>query len=538
VIQAAACIGREFGIKLLAAALPMSAAEIDNALGQLLAAELIFRQGVARDEERYIFKHALVQDAAYASMLTPARRNLHERLASALERTDDPDPLELARHCLAAEIHDRAAELYLSVGQRALQNNALPEAIGALELGLRAVDALPPSREFDRIQLDLRVTLGTARMANFGWAHPSVSEALEPAFALARRIADEEALGSILWGLWVHYQTRADFPQAHEWLERLEKVAQEWPHSDLPLIFDMSAGCQCFWEADYNQALSHTDRLRSVYDTEAHARITNLTNHDPLVFSQHWAGSLADWIAGRPDRSVERLDEAVTLAREIGHPFNLVFALTAGATSLVYLNQTERLFAHCDEAATIATQEALGPFSEHVLVMQWRGGAHVQQGDFQRGYQLAKRGNDFWTDSGGRICTAMFRSWIVLGLMGLGKTEEAAALNAENIDHCRSSGDCYMEAECVRLQGELALLGAVPDYAAAERIFREALAIAGSQGARSWELRAAMSLARLLESRERRREAHDSLAPVLEAFKEGLDSVDCVEATKLITSLG
>ncbi len=275
------------------------------------------------------------------------------------------------------------------------------------------MDALPHSNEHDRLQLDLRVALGTARMANFGWAHPSVSEALEPAFPLARTMADEDALGSILWGLWVHYQTRTNFPQAHEWLDRLEKVAQEWPQSDLPLVFDMSAGCQYFWEADYDRALRHTDRLKSAYDTDRHARITELTNHDPLVFSQHWAGSLADWIAGRPERSVERLDEAVTLARKIGHPFNLVFALTAGATSLVYLDQTDRLLAHCDEAAAVAAEEALGPFSEHVNIMQWRGAAYVQRGDHELGYALAKRGNDFWTDSGGRICTAMFGSFVV-----------------------------------------------------------------------------------------------------------------------------
>jgi predicted ATPase len=537
VVQAAACIGREFGVTLLAAALAITPAELDDALLQLLAAELIFRQGSADEEERYIFKHALVQDAAYASMVTPVRRSLHERLAVALDKTDDPDPLELARHYAEAAIHDRAAELYLSVGRRALQNNALPEAIGALELGLRAVDALPHSNEHDRLQLDLRVALGTARMANFGWAHPSVSEALEPAFPLARTMADEDALGSILWGLWVHYQTRTNFPQAHEWLDRLEKVAQEWPQSDLPLVFDMSAGCQYFWEADYDRALRHTDRLKSAYDTDRHARITELTNHDPLVFSQQWAGSLADWIAGRPERSVERLDEAVTLARKIGHPFNLVFALTAGATSLVYLDQTDRLLAHCDEAAAVAAEEALGPFSEHVNIMQWRGAAYVQRGDHELGYALAKRGNDFWTDSGGRICTAMFRSWIVRGLQGLGRIEEAAALNADNIAHCRDTGDCYMEPECVRLQGELELVGAKPNHSAAEQLFREALSIAGSQGARSWELRAAMSLARLLQGRDRRKEALALLVPVLESFKEGLDTTDCVEAKALIASL-
>ena len=536
VIQAAACIGRAFPADLLAEAMPIPRAELDQALEQLLGAELIFRQSGHFEEERYIFKHALVQDAAYSSLLTGPRRKLHEQLAGALEKTDDPDPLELARHYFQAGVHERAAALYLSAGQHALRNSALPEAIGALELGLQAVLALPSAGERDAKELALRVALGTARMANFGWAHPLVAEALEPAFPLAKAAADEDAMGSILWGLWVHYQTRTDFPRAHEWLDRLEKVAEDWPRSDLPLIFDMSAGCQYFWEAAYTRALGHTDRLKTGYDTRKHSRIAALTNHDPLVFSQHWAGSLADWIAGRPKRSIERMEEAIALARRIGHPFNLVFALTAGATSLLYLDETARLLAYCDEAAKVATEEALGPFSEHVNIMQWRGGALVQHGDFDRGYSLAKRGNDFWTRSGGRICTGMFRSWIVLGLQGLGRIEEATALNAANITHCRETGDRYMEPECLRLQGELMLLAPRPEAGAAEGLFREALSIAAEQGAKSWELRAAMSLAQLAQDGGPRQVARDRLASVLESFEEGLETADCTAAKELLAS--
>ena len=303
VVQAAACIGRQFGAGLLSAALPMESADLAKALTQLVAAELIFPLSGEGPDSSYIFKHALVQDAAYASLLTSSRRELHERLAQALEAGKDPDLLELARHHLAAGHHARAAALYLTAGQQALKNSALPEAIGALELGLQAVAALAPSDERDRRALDLRVALGTTRMANFGWAHPSVSEALEPAFPLAHHFADEAALGSILWGLWVHYQTRTNFPRAHEWLEELKKVAGERPQSDLPQVYGMSAGCQDFWEADFAGALAHTDRVKAAYQPQRHARITGLTNHDPLVFSQHWAGSLADWIAGRPARS-------------------------------------------------------------------------------------------------------------------------------------------------------------------------------------------------------------------------------------------
>jgi class 3 adenylate cyclase/predicted ATPase len=536
VIQAAACIGREFGTDLLAATLSMGAAELEQALGQLIGAQLIFRRG-GGEGGNYIFKHALVQDAAYASLLVSTRRNLHERLALALERSEDAEPLALARHFSEAGAHERAADLYLAAGRRSLGSSALPEAIGALELGLREAETIAPSTERDRTELDLRVALGTARMANFGWAHASVSDALEPAFPLAKSFGDRDALGSILWGLWVHYQTRTNFPRAHEWLAELETVARENPETDLPLVYDMSAGCQYFWEADYPRALGHTDHLKTIYDPGRHSRITTLTNHDPLVFAQHWAGSLTEWITGNPERSVERLDEAVSLARKVGHPFNLVFALTAGATSLIYLDQADRLLELCDEAANVATEEALGPFSEHVNVMQWRGAAHIQRGEFAVGHPLAKQGNDFWTMAGGRICTAMFRGWIVLGLQGLGRIDEASALNADNISHCQNTGDIYMEPECIRLRGELALQAGNPDLATAEASYREAIAIAQTHGARSWELRAAMSLARLLHSRDRRADAVACLEPVLSRFTEGLETEDLRQAGSLLAEL-
>jgi class 3 adenylate cyclase/predicted ATPase len=537
VIQGAACIGREFSAELLATALPMGAGDLENALGQLLDAQLIFRRGAA-ESANYIFKHALVQDAAYASLLVATRRSLHERLALALEQTDDPDPLALARHFSVAGAKQRAAGLYLSAGRRSLGDSALPEAIGALELGLGEMEAIAASPDRDRLELGLRVALGTARMATFGWAHPSVADALEPAFPLAKAFGDRDALGSILWGLWVHYQTRTEFPKAHEWLTELEMVACENPGSDLPLVYDMSAGCQYFWEADYPRALGFTRHLKTIYDPEKHAGIVALTNHDPLVFALHWAGSFADWITGYPDRSLERLEEAISLARRAGHPFNRAFAMTAGVSSLFYRGEAEAVLTFVDEVEGIVEEEALGQFSQNVLVNQWRGAAYIFLGRFEEGYPLIKQGNDFWNMAGGRVGNAGFWSWTALGLWGLGRIDEAASLIGSTIRHCRKTGDRYMEPECVRLRGELALLTPDPGIEAAEGSFREAMAIAQAHGAKSWELRAAMSLARLLGgTRNRRTDAVACLEPVLNRFTEGQDTSDLRQAAGLLSEL-
>ena len=370
-------------------------------------------------------------------------------------------------------------------------------------------------------------------MARLGWAHPSVAEALKPAFALARKLNDRETLGPVLFGLWVHYQTRTDFPRALEWLEELDNAVGETDESELSAVRDMSSGCQYFWQAEYDRAASYTDHIRSAYDEEKHARIVAFTNHDPLVFSLHWAGSFLDWIIGYPERSLERLQEAVALARRLSHPFNLAFALTAGSHGYLLRGDGEPILSHCDEVERLVVEEGLGPFAQNVLANQWRGKALILGKEFAAGYKLMKQGNDFWNLAGGRICNALFWSWMSMGLGGMGKTAEALELIERAISHCRETGDCYMEPECLRIKGELLLLAENTDDTRVDAVFHQAIQLAQGHKAKSWELRAATSLAKLWRSRDKRTEARDLLAPVYDWFAEGFDTAD-LKAAKLL----
>lgn len=535
VLQAAATIGREFEGDLLADLLERPMAELDGALEQLVGAELIFRRSRGRGDA-FMFKHALVQDAVYNTLLSAPRQALHKRLATVLEHRGGAEPAVLARHWLEAGHAMRAAELYLEAGNASMATSALNEAISTFEKGLEALSGVALAEERDRLELGLRVGLGTTRMARFGWAHSSVAEAMEPAVDLAVRFGHSDALCSLLWGLWVHFQTRTEFPRAWHWLERLAALSAEGPASDLAIVNHMSVGCQHFWEADYDRALTHTDQLSAAYEQSRHSRITWLTNHDPLVFAQHWAGSLADWIAGRPDTSVERMEEAFSLARQIGHPFNLVFALTAGATALYYLGHGEALLECNAEAAEVAEREALGPFSEHVNIFQWRGAATLLNGEAAEAYRLLKAGNDFWSVSAGRICTAMFRTWMAEALAELGRLSEACAIIEANISHCRQSGDRYMEPECLRLRGDfLAASGA--DASEVEPCLRESLSVAQAHGATSWQLRTATSLATLLAGLERRSDAEAVLVPAMEAVEGGAGTLDLRRACDLLDAI-
>jgi class 3 adenylate cyclase len=535
VAQAAACIGREFSSTLLASIIDVE--DLDEKLAQLVNAGLIFRRGSGDGGTRYIFKHALVQDAAHESLLISRRQQCHARIAQTIAASDDPDPAILAHHFANAEIHDKAAENYLAAGYRSILMSALTEAIRELELGLKEIEAMETGSAHDLLELDIRIALGTARMALFGWPHNSVSDALERAFDLAEEYGRQQAFGPILWGLCVHYWTRAEFPKTHHWLEKLEGVADRSDDSELAVVRDMTAGCQYFWEAKYDRSYRYTVHIRKTYDEQHHASIAAYTNHDPLCFSLHWAGSLLQWIIGYPDRGLEMVNEALELAGRIGHPFNSVFALTAGSDCVGMRGEHERMLKQCDEAQEIAEKEALGKFVQHVLIDHWRSRAQVQLGNFEVGYALSKIGNAGWHEAGGRLGAAWFWGTEAIALGGLGRTREALELITSAIAHCRDTGDCSHEPEALRMKGELMLGADGYDASAAEAIFFESLQIARNHKAKSWELRTATSLAKLWLSRGKESEALELITPIYEWFTEGFATHDLREAKSLLEQL-
>ncbi len=207
----------------------------------------------------------LVQAAAYDSLLASRRRQIHARVAAALEASAESEPSVRARHFSAAGLAEKAASQLLAAGRHALSVSALPEARGELELGLQEIAALPAAPARERLELELYMALGAARIAQFGWPHPSVGAAYAPAFRLADTLGDRQAQGPILWGLCVHHWTRADFPQTHEWLPKLEAAADASDHPELSAVRDMTAGCQYFWEAQYEQAWRYTTDIRETY---------------------------------------------------------------------------------------------------------------------------------------------------------------------------------------------------------------------------------------------------------------------------------
>ncbi len=535
VAQAASCIGREFSSALLAKVL--DANDLNSKLEQLVSAGLIFRRGFG-DRSWFIFKHALVQDAAHDSLLVSRRRQLHARIAEVIAASDDPDPAVLAHHYSIAGVHQKAAENYLEAGQRSLGLSGLPEAVRELELGLKQVDSMESGETRDALELDTRIALGAARMALLGWPHDSVSDALVRAFDLAQAQDRRQSFGPILWGLCVHYWTRSEFQPTLYWLNKLEALADEAEDAELSAVRDMTAGCQYFWQAEYARSRRYTTHIRKTYDEAGHSHIAAYTNHDPLVFSLIWAGGLLEWITGHPDRGLELAKEMVELTRRIGHPFNSAFALTAGHEILAERGELKRFLEYCDEADAIIDEEGLGDFARNMMTNNWRGRALILQGEFESGYALTAQTNAFWKSVGGRVCSGLFWSSEALALHGMNRAEEALQLIERAINYSRETGDCWMEPELLRIKGGFYLDAPAPQPAAAESSFIKALQLARDHAAKGWELRAATSLARLWESNGKVSEARGLLTPVYEWFSEGFNTQDLRQAKMLLEQLG
>ena len=333
IAQIGAAIGREFSYELIAAVAPMPQAQLDDALAQLSESGLAFRRGTPPDAV-YTFKHALVQDAAYDSLLKSRRQELHAKIARVIEQRfpniKTTEPEVLAHHLTAAGLAEAAIPLWQAAGELALKRMALTEAIAHLNQGLELVSTLPRSSQRDASELGLRTRLGTAWMALKGWAAPEVWTSLHPALALAKSLERHDALAPILWGLTSNVLTQGRVAESLPWAEEMLDLAKATGDADL-LITGHARACVCYcWAGEFTKAVEHADKVLDLYDAEKHRHLADILNHDPKTIAGI-CGSISTWMLGYPDRALRLSDEKDAHARRRGHPFDLGFALTTGA---------------------------------------------------------------------------------------------------------------------------------------------------------------------------------------------------------------
>jgi tetratricopeptide (TPR) repeat protein len=538
IAQIGAAIGREFSYELIAAVAPQAKPELDQALAQLTASGLAFQQGTPPDAV-YTFKHALVQDTAYDSLLRRRRQELHGKIAHAIEMRfpslEETEPELLAHHFAEAKQPERAIPLWQEAGRLALRHMALAEAIAHLNRGLELVAALPPSAERDGRELDLRCLLGMAWIAFRGWPAPEVWDNLHPALALANALRRNDALLPILFGLYVNVMCVGRLRESLRWVAQIFDAAAGYHDPDLLIFGHYCAATSHLWLGEPIKARQHADQILSLYSEERHGHLVRIINNDPKTVALCW-GAQAAWMLGYPEQAVKMSDTAYDHARRRGHPFDLGWSLTFGAHVLDYLGKPDWWLKRIDEGDRVGRENSL-PFVTGYVAPMSSGVALIRKGDVAEGIALLKRGLAAREEGGGRACSPYLKSVLAEGMAHRGDVAGALDLIDEVIAQAERPGweERHSYAEALRLKGWLLTLKA--DLEAAERAYNDSLDWARTQQAKSWELRTAMSYARLLRDQGRAREARDLLAPVYGWFTEGFDTADLKEAKALLDEL-
>jgi class 3 adenylate cyclase/predicted ATPase len=537
VAQVGAVLGREFAYEMLQALTTQDEATLQASLVQLVGAELLYQWG-RPPRATYTFKHALIQDAAYASLLRSTRQRVHQQIVQLCE-TRFPgvvatQPEVVARHCTAAGQDEVAIRYWQRAGQRALQGSAHAEAITHLRQGLAILTTLPETPARLQQELDLQVALGPALYATKGHAAPEVEHAYGRARELCAQLGDTPQLFPVLRGLMLYYQQRGDLQTTSQLGEQLLRLAQAQPDPAPRLLAHHQLGQVLFYRGELAAAQTHQAQALALYDPQAHRALAVRYGIDLGVGSHsHLARAL--WSLGYPDQALQHGQAARTLAQEVAHPFSLAFALVYAA--IVHQCRREVLAAHEQAAAamTLATKQGFAQWVAWSTVLH--GWALAMQGQGEAGLAEIRQGlaADLATGS---------TSWqpYSLGLLAEaygagGHPDEGLVALAEALAVTDTTELRYYEAELYRLKGALLLQQAAPDAAQAEACFQQALDVARQQQAKSFELRAATSLARLWQSQGKRQEAHDLLAPVYEWFTEGFDTADLQEAKTLLQEL-
>jgi predicted ATPase len=539
VAQIGAAIGREFSYELIAAVPPMQQAQLDGALARLCESGLAFRRGTLPDAV-YSFKHALVQDAAYDSLLKSRRQALHGTIARVIEQhfpgIKATEPEVLAHHLTTAGRVEAAIPLWQRAGELALRRMALTEAIAHLNQGLALIATLPQSSARDASELGLRSLLGTAWLALRGWPATEVWTSLHPALALAKSLGRHDALTPILWGLTNNILTQGRIAESLPWADKMLDLARATGDADL-LITGHALACNCCgWAGELTRGLEHFSKVLELYDAEKHFHLADILNHDPKTITGMHT-SMSAWILGYPDRALRLNEEKDAHARRRGHPFDIGFALFLGAHEFDHRFTHEDLRKRADECKRLGRENSL-PVLWAILAPMLYGRAFLREGKPAEAIGAFKAGLATWEATGGKINSPTSKSLLAEAMALTGDLDGALDLLNEATAQIEYPGweERYFYAETLRLKGwVLSLKG---DLEGAERNFLASLDWARRQQAKSWELRTAMSLARLWQSQGKRREAYELLAPVYDWFTEGFDSRDLQDAKSLLAELG
>ena len=542
--QIGAAVGREFSHALLASVAPDTGEERGSALNRLIHAGLLFRQGVP-PHATYLFKHALVRDAAYSTLLREPRRALHARIAEALEtqfgETAESRPEILAHHCTEAGLTEKAAGLWGKAGQQSLARSALVEAVAQLTKALDQLASLPETTAIRREKLKLQVSLASGLMLVKGYSSPDVIGAFEKARSM---IENAESLGeppedpllhfSILYGLWVASYIAIDVDRLCQRAEEfLALAARAEISAPLQIGHRLMAVTQLV-QGRFDMSQTHADQAVALYAPQQHRQLATRFGHDvgaTALAYQAWAL----WFRGYPQSALAVTDQLINHARELGHAATLMHALYHVAYVEDWARQVEAAETHAAELIALAAEK--GAEFWRALGMLARGSILSATDRAADAIELINAGAGAYRSTGSKVMAPTYLTALARSYARTRQLDRASEIISQALETVDETNERTSEAETHRKAGELALLSAPPDVERAEASFQRGLTIARQQGARSFELRMATSLARLWRDQGKSADARNLLAPIYGWFTEGFDLPDLKDAKAQLDEL-
>ncbi len=543
VAQIGAVIGRDFSYKLLRAVAGMEDSSLQGSLERLAEADILLVQGLPPESD-YRFKHALIQDAAYENLLKSRRQALHRRIGETLRDkfagTAVVGPELLAHHFTLAGLTETAIEWWGKAGQQSLARSALVEAVEQFKHALGQIATLTGTPALRREQIELQVALISSLMHVKGQAAPETKVAVERARLL---IEQAEALGeppedpllfSVLYGFWVANFVAFNGDLMRELAAQFLTLAEKQGTTAPLLMAHRFMGISLLYTGDIAEGRAHLEQAIALYDAAEHRPLATRFGLDAGVHALSYR-SWALWMLGYPDAALADLDHALSDAREIGQAATLMVALVVALLPHIRCGNYAMGNLLADELVALA--QAKGALLWNAVGRIMRGDVLTLIGKSSDAVQMITTGIDAEKATGATLWIPWFASSLASAYAELGKFEDAGRCIGEAMTAAEITKEKWYEAEVNRIAGEIARQSPKPDAAKSEAYFERALTVARQQQAKSWELRAAMSLARLWRDQGKQHQAHELLAPVYGWFTEGFDTRDLKEAKALLEEL-
>jgi class 3 adenylate cyclase/predicted ATPase len=536
IAQVAAAIGREFSFPLLRMVVGRDESALRSGVAQLEEAGLVFRRGELPDAA-YAFKHALVQDTAYESLLKSRRQVLHRRLAEALRdrfpAAAETQPEVVARHFTLAGLTEAAAEWWGKAGDLALRRSAYNEAIAHLEKALGLADSLADGPAQRQLRLRLQITQGNALIWSHGYHMPQTTAAFARARELAAGIEDAPERFSAYYGLWVGSLTRAE-PAHGEVAAAFLRDAERRPRSPEAGVAHRVSGVTCWFQGDFLGARVHFEHALAIYDPTRDRELAFRFGQDTGIAAKIFL-ALTLWPLGEIDRARSCAEEAISQAAQCGHVPTLCYAHSFKCHFEALRRDTERARTHAEALVGHSREHGLSMWLASGTVFErW---ARWRSGHQDVGVAALRESRATFNALGNRLINPLFAALVAEAEASEGRIEAAFAILDNQLAETAESGQRWHDAELHRLRGELLLKRQPVDAAEAEAAFTRAIEIARDQQARSFELRASTSLARLWRDQGKRAEVRDLLARIYGWFTEGFDTLDLKQAKALLDEL-